>query len=149
MLCFVTLKVQKLQSGWGGAPNPACWGRRVPPRHHFPPHLNLGSAPDLAKRKGTPFVSMYPLPNARGSSRIWPNLPPPPPPPPSPFGFGQTQGVNGVKPGGGGGGGGGGAISAFCPRAPNTLATPLQKWIELFGSDFHPFRRTNQIAEHP
>ena len=47
---FVTLKVQ---SGWGSAPDPACWGRRVPPRHHFHPHLNPGSA--LVGR-GPPFA---------------------------------------------------------------------------------------------
>ena len=82
----------------------------------FAPHLNPGSTPDLAKRKGTLLVSMYPLSNTRGSSRIWPNSrgtsPPPPPPPPLP-GIRIWPNARGEWSWAWGGG------------APNTFATPL------------------------
>ena len=48
----------------------------------FPPHLNPGSAPDLAKCKGTSFVSMYPyFAKWKGKYLNIRN-----------FGFGQTRG---------------------------------------------------------
>ena len=65
MLCFVTLKVRKLRSGWGSAPDPLA---------------EVG--PDLVKRKVTPLVSMYPLPNAKGVVGFGQNRGGSPPPPP-------------------------------------------------------------------
>ena len=67
--------------------------------------LNPGSAPDLAKRKGIPLISMYSLSNARGRSLIWPNSRGTPPPPPVFLGLG-------------GGGGGGAPLVHFAPGRP-------------------------------
>ena len=83
MLCFVTLKVRE-----------SCKAARAPPqtplavvgvsRHAitFPPHLNPRSAPDLAKRKGTPS---YPCIRCQTQGEVvgFANsmgTPPPPPP---------------------------------------------------------------------
>ena len=82
---FCDFKSANVAKRLGRSPRPRLLGVGV--SHHaitFPPHLNPGSTPVLAKRKGTPLVSMYPLPNARGSSRIWPNSRGTPPLPPVP-----------------------------------------------------------------
>ena len=69
----------------------------------FPPHLNPGSAPDLAKRKGDP---MYRIPY-----------------------FAKRKGTPDLAKLEGLGGGGGGAISAFCPpgRAPHDESNQILK----------------------
>ena len=116
----MTLKVRKLQSGWGSAAPSQTPLSGVGVSHYaitFPLHLNPGSAPDLAKHKGTPLVSLYPLPNARVSScmglaKLEGDSPPPPPPPPS------IRIWPNARDEWFWGWGGGGAISAFCPRRP-------------------------------
>ena len=84
------------------------------------PRLLRQACPATASSPPPPRTSILDLP------LTWPNARGPPSYPcihcqtqREVVGFGRTRG--GLSRGGGGGG----AISAFCPRAPNTLATPL------------------------
>ena len=76
---FCDFKVRKLQSGWGSAPDPACWGRRVPPRHLFPPAPKSWIRPNARGPPSYPCIRI--LPNARGNKTQIRGGPPPPPPP--------------------------------------------------------------------